>query len=500
VIKQAPSLGRLLTMVAFALSCFGILLFLWLSFGGSVPLRPEGYRVEVSFPEATQLSKEAEVRISGVMVGKVRQVEPDEDTGLTATVLELDSRYAPIPRDTRAILRQKTLLGETYVELSPGTGAGPAVPDGGALAQGRVSETVELDEILRTFDPATRRQFSVWLDEQGRAVGENAKAINDALSILTPFAEETDDVLEVLRGQSVDTRRLVRGVGDVFAALTERQGQLRDLIVESNRFWRVTARRDAELADTFRVLPTFLRESRVTTERVTRFAEDTDPLIDQLRPAARELSPTLIDLEALAPDLLGFFRDLGPLVRVSRTGLPATEQVLDNTRPLLRRLSPFLQEFTPIVDYLGLYRREIAGFFANDSAVTQAVGPGQSVSGQLHYLRTQNPTNPENVAGYPGRLSTNRSNPYIQPGGYDKLRTEGHLEVFSSHLCTTRPVPSEPVPLDPWLPANLIAALTYFTWGGTENRGAAPPCDPQAPLGRLAGGSGAYPALQPLSE
>ena len=150
------------------------------------------------------------------------------------------------------------------------------------------------------------------------------------------------------------------------------------------------------------------------------------------------------------------------------------------------------------MDYLGLYRREIAAFFANDSAVTQAVGPGQASSAQVHYLRTQNPTNPENLAGYPGRLSTNRSNPYIEPGGYEKLRTEGHLEVFAPHLCTSRPVPDEPVPSDPWLPANLLTAISYFTYGGPENRGAAPPCEPQAPLGGIVGQSGSYPDLQPL--
>ena len=41
--KQAPSVGRILTMVLFALSCFGLLLFLWLSFGGPTPGTPEGY-------------------------------------------------------------------------------------------------------------------------------------------------------------------------------------------------------------------------------------------------------------------------------------------------------------------------------------------------------------------------------------------------------------------------------------------------------------------------
>ena len=494
MIKQAPSFGRIFAMVAFALSCFGILLFLWLSFGGSVPLQPQGYRVHVSFPEATQLAQEAEVRISGVKVGNVRRVEPNEETGLTDAIIEIDARYAPIPRDTRAILRQKTLLGETYVELSPGDEGAGTVDDDGTLALGQVSETVELDEILRTFDPVTRSRFATWLDQQGRAVRGNGEAINDALGNLTPFAEETDDVLAVLRRQSDATRRFVRDTGEVFGALTERQGQLRDLIVNSNRVWETTARRDAELADTFRVLPTFLRESRVTTTRLTRFARDTNPLIDQLRPAARQLSPTLVELQGLAPDLRGFFQDLNPLVRVSRRGLPATERVLDNTRPILRRLDPFLRQFTPIIDYLGLYRREIAGFFANDAAVTQATDSGQATGEPVHYLRTNNPTNPEIMAGFPSRLSTNRSNPYPEPGGYNKLRTERHLDVFGNYLCTSTPVPDPPAGLSP----DLFAAISYYTYGGSQNRGAAPPCDQQSPLGGLIGQPGRYPRLQPL--
>ena len=168
----------------------------------------------------------------------------------------------------------------------------------------------------------------------------NAEYLNDALALLTPFAEDTDEVLKVLRGQSDATQRFMRDTGYVFDALSERKGQLRDLIRNSNRTWEAIASRDAQLADTFRVFPTFLRESRATTERLTRFADNTDPLITQLRPAARELSPTLVDLDALAPDLKGLFEDLDPLVRVSRRGLPATEQVLDNTRPLLAPARP----------------------------------------------------------------------------------------------------------------------------------------------------------------
>jgi hypothetical protein len=71
MVKQAPTPMKLAVMTIFALSCFGLLLFLWKAFGGPTPLTPKGYRVHVDFPEATQLAQEAEVRISGVPVGKV---------------------------------------------------------------------------------------------------------------------------------------------------------------------------------------------------------------------------------------------------------------------------------------------------------------------------------------------------------------------------------------------------------------------------------------------
>ncbi len=497
MIKETPSFGRIFAMVAFSLSCFGILVFLWLNFGGSVPLKPEGYRVTVGFPEATQLAQEADVRISGVRVGRVKTKEPNERTGLTDTELEIDARYAPIPKDTRAILRQKTLLGETYVELSPGTASSGKVADGGKLGAGQVAETVELDEILRAFDPVTRARFSTWFDQVGVAAKGNAEYINDSLALLTPFAEDTDEVLKVLRQQSDATQRLVRDTGYVFDALSERKGQLRELIRNSNRTWEAIASRNSQLADTFRVFPTFLRESRATTERLTTFAANTNPLITQLRPAARELSPTLVDLDALAPDLKGLFEDLSPLVRVSRRGLPATERVLDNTRPLLARLDPWLRNFTPIVDYLGLYRREISAFLANDAAATQGTERGFNSGDFLHYLRTANPVNPETMTGWPFRLGTNRSNPYTEPGGYDKLKTERHLEVFGSYLCTNEPTPPAPE-ANEWLSEFVVGQIDQFIYGGDTNRGKAPPCDPQAPLGRLVGQAGTFPHLEPL--
>ena len=491
MIKEAPSPARMIAMVSFALSCFGILLFLWLTFGGSVPLKPKAYRVHVEFPEATTLANEADVRISGVAVGKVKskQVEPAQNR--TDVVLEIDHRYAPIPEDTHAILRAKTLLGETYVELSPGQKKSGLVADGGRLRSSNVSPTVELDEIFRAFDAKTRTAFQQWMMSQGRVFDGRGQDLNEALGNLAPFAENVNTVLQILDQDKTDVRRLIRNTGDVFAALTERRGQLRSLITNSNLVFQTTAQRDRELQDTFRVLPTFLAESRKTLTRLTAFSQNANPLVTQLRPFARQLSPTLISLERLAPDLRGLFRDLDPLIRVSKAGLPATSDFLDQTRPLLGAADPFLRNLNPILQWVGLYKHELTQFFANDVASTQATSGSANGAAQLHYLRTTNPLNPENLAIYPHRLATNRSNPYLEPDGYKKLATNGALEVFGSYLCTSNPVAQLSPQVGSLVPQTTIDLLQQFAFKGGSVP--APPCNPQQPLGRLLSQSGAYP-------
>src|SRR3954464_12079529 len=106
--KTVPTFGRLLVMVGFALSCFGLLLFLWLAFGGPIPFQPQGYQFRINLPPGTQLPNEAHTRISGVPGGKGKKVEPK--SGTSQATIQLDPKFAPLPKDSKAILRQKSLL------------------------------------------------------------------------------------------------------------------------------------------------------------------------------------------------------------------------------------------------------------------------------------------------------------------------------------------------------------------------------------------------------
>src|SRR3954471_2842461 len=429
--KEGPSVGRILAMVIFALSCFGLLTFLWISFGGSVPLKPKQYELTVNFPEATTIAEAADVRIAGVTVGKVRSKRLDKGANRTKVVLRIEPKYAPIPKDSRAILRQKTLLGETYVELSPGHKDAGELPDGGTLANSQVEPTVELDEILRIFDPATKVAFRSWVQESAKTISGTApEDLNSALGNLAGFAQDGAGVLQVLDTQSTAVRHLIKNTGVVFGALNERKGQLRDLVVNSDRTFSALQAEQTALADTFRIFPTFLDESKTTLARLERFSVKTHPLVNDLKPVADDLGPTVRDLGALAPDLETFFRRLPPVIETSKTALPDAADFLRGARPVFQSLHVFLPQLNPILSYWNFDQDRIAHFLSTGgSAFHYPVAP--QVNGIPGYSLAQYAiNNAESLQLRTSRPSNERGNAYLAPNNYNRAARLGIEESF----------------------------------------------------------------------
>ena len=180
--KRAPSTAQLLVIAGFALSCFGILLFLWITFGGPTPFKAQPYVIKIPFDEATQLAEQSDVRISGVDVGKVQNIGLSPSRQQSLATLDIEDKFAPLPKSTRAMLRTKTLLGETYVELTPGNRNGPKLQDGDTLPDASVEKSVQLDEIFRTFNPKTRAAFQSWMQEASVAIDGQSASLSNALA------------------------------------------------------------------------------------------------------------------------------------------------------------------------------------------------------------------------------------------------------------------------------------------------------------------------------
>jgi ABC-type transporter Mla subunit MlaD len=187
--------------------------YLWIDFGGSLPFAPQGHRVAVAFPQANELATGADVRIAGVDVGKVVALNLDKADSRELATLQISRQYAPLPRDTRATLRIKTLLGETYVDLSAGRPGSGALTDGGRIPDGQVATNVDLDQILATFDPQTRTAFQTWMQSQAAAIAGRGEDINATFGNLPSFVDSGEHLLATVDSQSAPVRRLVANTG-----------------------------------------------------------------------------------------------------------------------------------------------------------------------------------------------------------------------------------------------------------------------------------------------
>ncbi len=433
--KTPPTTSRIIVMAGFAFSCFGLLLFLWLSFGGAVPLKPEGYRFQAGFPEATQLATQADVRVAGVPVGKVVSKRRDPAANLTLATIELDRKYAPLRMNARATLRQKTLLGETFIELTLGSDDAPLLEENGRLPNDQIQPSVEIDEVLNTFDPYTRKAFRTWQQELGASVDGRGQDLNDSFGTLPAFIESGADLTEALDEEKQSLGVLIRDTGVVFGALTEREDQLELLVTAQDDVFTAIADEREAFAETWRIFPTFLDESRLTFDRLKSFSIKAEPVVRDLEPAFRDLGPALDSVGDLGPDLRQLFVDLDPLLTISRRSLPATTEVLDGLRPLLTEVGPFLGQLNPILNWIGVHIYTLSDMFANLGVATAAKVPNPTGGTVGHYLRQFGPLGAEAFAIMPNRSATNRGNAYPNPLGVASSPEGAEFKILPSFDC-----------------------------------------------------------------
>ncbi len=487
--KRAPTFGNILVILLFALSCFGLMLFLWESFGGPVPLKPKGYQFTIAFPRSLALAEQSDVRISGVDVGHVVALKLGKE-GKTIATVELSSQYAPIRADTHAILRQKTLLGETYVQLIPQGDplgrSGPYLPDGGRLGESQVEPSVTLDEVLSAFDPKTRAAFKIWMKAVSEGIDGRGEQINADFAELQPFSEHANKLVSILASQEGAVSALVKNTGVVFDALSERDDQFRELIVNGEKTFHAAASESQAFAQAWKALPEFERSSQVSFKEFDKFSKIANPFFDEFRPTQLQLSALVKATKPFAPVYDSFLTGLGPLTKAAEKGLPKVKQITGLTVPLLENVRPVLHNFDPFFEFMTQYIPETLASFANFTAATQAHLGNSNTNNQgppLHYLRTMQVLSPESLAIYTKRIGTNRANPYFQPGAFRALGNGG-LQVFEGGACADS-APSVSGPPNETISQSLIEDLIKFRVANapeTPNAVPAPACNQQGPF------------------
>jgi phospholipid/cholesterol/gamma-HCH transport system substrate-binding protein len=313
----------------------------YLAWTKSVPFG-NPYELHAVFKNAANIRKDSPVRIAGVNVGKVENVESVCDNGLTS---DCDSNYAevtftvnsdgrPIHSDAQVEIRPRIFLeGNFFLDLHPGSPSAHELSSGDSIPVAQTSTAVQLDQILTSLQAPDRANLQKLLEGYGTALTHEptpaddatqdpevqgltaAEAINKSFGYGQTAARDSAIVNEALQGTSPnDLSNLIAGQAKIFNALTGHEAQLQGLITNFNTFTGALAEESANLQRTIHLLgPTLavaepsLRHTNATLPFLRTWARDLARGIPEL-PATIAASQPWIDQTTalLGKDELGY--------------------------------------------------------------------------------------------------------------------------------------------------------------------------------------------------
>jgi ABC-type transporter Mla subunit MlaD len=159
------------------------------------------YDVRAVLPDAESLGKTGDVRMAGVLVGRVHerhvQVLPSGRTRAVLT-LALDRAIEPLPADSRVRMRTVSTLGGSYVELLPGRSREPLRGNPPTLDGTHAEHTVSLHDALAAYDRRTRGAVGRFLTGYGNALVGRGSDINEIVAVAPSTLRHLDGAMRAL--------------------------------------------------------------------------------------------------------------------------------------------------------------------------------------------------------------------------------------------------------------------------------------------------------------
>ena len=399
------------------------------------------YVINARFENAGQLVVGGEVQIAGRRVGTISDISLSQD-GRANVALDLDASASPLHEGTRATIRAVGQAGvaNRFVTLAPGSPTGTELPDGAVLDVEQTTGIVDLDAVLNSFDPATRKDLRGLIrNSSGVFAGSGSRYFNSMLAELDPALREASD----LAGEVAYDKRALSGfvatAAESSRALASRRRDLEELTVSSSQaFGQIASQRDA-LASVLQRAPGVLGQARHTLGNLSS-------AVAAVRPALRDIPPAGGPLRKLVRQLRPALKRTGPVAADLRRQLPGLDDSLDGLDELdgpagqaFDALAPAVERSQPILQALRYYGTDFTLGVTNGLAGILAAN--YNYAG--HYGRLNFVENPQSLmAGVPAAFLAKFP---LVPGILD---TRTGLDA----PCPGSGAPPAPDGSNPWVP------------------------------------------------
>ena len=335
------------------------------------------YRVKAVFDNAGQLVRGNQVRVGGQPVGKIADIELDDQANAVVT-LQVDDTVAPLHEGTTATIRASSLSGiaNRYVSLKPGPNSNRKIDDGGHIGADETSAPVDLDALFNSLDAKTREGLRNFIRGTGDQYDTRGVEAGESIRYFAPFLDSTSRLTkEVALDQEVLTRFLNDGA-DTVSAIAERRDDLANLVGNTNATMRAIGDESASLQRALELLPDTLRKANTTFVNLRTTLDDLDQLVEVSKPNTKELAPFLRALRPLVHDARPTVADLAQLIRAPGQNNDLIEltakqpRLAELTATVFPRAIRALDRTDPVVEYARGYTPDLTAWLTKFGQVT----------------------------------------------------------------------------------------------------------------------------------
>ncbi len=361
-------------------------------FGGA-----DSYRVKAVFDSAGQLVVGNQVRVGGGPVGTIDDIELSNSSDAVVT-MEIDENLAPLHEGTTATIRATSLSGiaNRYVSLSPGPNDANEIDDGGEIGADSTNAPVDLDAVFNALDTQTREGLRNFIRGSGTQYDGKGKEAGESIEYFAPFLSSTTALTSELALDQGVLERFLRDGATTVSAIAERSAELEALVGNTNAAFRAIGDENVALGRALELLPGTLRKANTTFVNLRATLDDLDVLVEESKPATKDLAPFLRALQPLVAEARPTVADLRTLLKKPGPGNDLTD--LTASQPRLAQLTSTvfprairaLDRSQPVVEYARGYTPDLSGWltkFAEAAAPYDANG---------HYARVMPVFSPTN--------------------------------------------------------------------------------------------------------
>lgn len=291
------------------------------------------YDLSAELPNGSNLVPGNEVRIGGFRVGVVDKIQPRTQVvagrpkAIAVLHMKLDKSAAPIPVDSKFIVRARSALGLKYLQITPGSSS-RNFRTGDSVPLSNSTQPVEFDDFLNTFNGPTRQASKGALAGYGDAFAGRGEDINRAIAGLNPFFRYLTPVMRNLSDKRTALDQFFRQIGAVTAQVAP--------------VARVQARAFGEMATTFEAIG---RCASCLQDTIAK----TPPTEDVAIQSFKVQRPFLVDFTDLSRRLLPAARVLPTALPAINSALSAGTRVLPQTVALNQRTGKVFQALDDLV-------------------------------------------------------------------------------------------------------------------------------------------------------